>query len=452
MTATVGLYLATAPEWAHYLPFFQPLATGSDIASGAATGLAAAVAACLFIGLALRIIHCEYNHNIYLACSLNISYLSDTSQLSHSVSISGTQLETFQATFWILTIVALIWTFAIGAVLFAMGAFNTGVLESATVANGAIYMSAFALMLIMNVAVIFPALLLLQPIRLWQVIRAEREAVTPRQRFRGNYSHQKLLNTFFELIVTISAVYPRTYDPTYATGCCVLAVLLASAFSLIFPLLAPGAVVLLFLTLIGTFDYFQNLIFRNDKYSSLIFLESAHRFLIGYVYGRTHSQTGGLLSLWLLKRFGTILAFQPLILGLILLSRRLWIEGGILCGVALFVALFVETYCTWRTRLAGRRSLSPITKDSLDTFTKTARPTACPDSDEESTSLVSSNRTTRARGSFASILEMMSLTLAVMPSTSQARGPVPLGEWSSSFFSEARCGYTNVHILFFSFR
>ena len=58
-------------------------------------------------------------------------------------------------------------------------------------------------------------------------------------------------------VTTLSAIYPRTYDPTYATGCCVLAVLLASAFSLIFPLLAPGALVLLFLTLIGTFDYLK---------------------------------------------------------------------------------------------------------------------------------------------------------------------------------------------------
>ena len=155
------------------------------------------------------------------------------------------------------------------------------------------------------------------------------------------------------------------------------------------------------------------------------------------MYGRTHSQTGGLLSIWILKRFGTILAFQPLVLGLILLSRRLWIEGGILCGVALFIVLFVEIYCTWKTRLPGRRSLSPITKESLDTFVRTAPPTVAPDSDEESTSLVSSNRTTRARGSFASILEMMSLTLAVMPSTSQTRGPVPLGEWSTSLFGEA---------------
>lgn len=137
--------------------------------------------------------------------------------------------------------------------------------------------------------------------------------------------------------------------------------------------------------------------------------------------------------MWILKRFGIILAFQPLVLGLILLSRDFWVEGGILCGAALFVVLFIESYCTWKTRLPGRRSLSPITRDSLNTFSRAARPTTPRDIDEESTSLVSSGRHTRARGSFASVLEMMSLTLAVMPSSNRTRGAVPLGKEPPSF-------------------
>ena len=149
---------------------------------------------------------------------------------------------------------------------------------------------------------------------------------------------------------------------------------------------------------------------------------------MGYVYGRTCSQTGGILQLWLIKRFGTLLALQPLIVGLILLSRKLWIEGGILCGAAFLVAVAVEASCAWRTRQPGKRSLSVVAQNSLDTSAGAARPKTARDLDEESTSLVSSGRNTRMRGSFASILEMMSLTLAVMPSPSQTRGPVPLGE------------------------
>jgi hypothetical protein len=53
------------------------------------------------------------------------------------------------------------------------------------VADGSIYMSALALVIVLNVAVIFPGLLLLQPVRLWHLRRAEKEALTPRQTFRG---------------------------------------------------------------------------------------------------------------------------------------------------------------------------------------------------------------------------------------------------------------------------
>ena len=69
--------------------------------------------------------------------------------------------------------------------LFTFGAFSMDVNESLTVANGAIYMSAFAMALILTVAIIVPAFLLLQPMRLWRVLRDEKAAITPRQRFRG---------------------------------------------------------------------------------------------------------------------------------------------------------------------------------------------------------------------------------------------------------------------------
>lgn len=163
----------------------------------------------------------------------------------------------------------------------------------------------------------------------------------------------------------------------------------------------------------------------------------AHRYLIGYVYARTHSQTGGLLQLWLVKRFGTLLGFQPLLLGLIFLSRSLWVEGGVLCGFAVLTMLFVEFYTAWKMRLPSRSSLSNITLDSLDTFRKAARPGRKEKrmirGEGGSNSLQSSamlgtgpGRLTRTRGSMASVLEMMSVTLAVMPSPSQNRGPVPI--------------------------
>jgi hypothetical protein len=116
------------------------------------------------------------------------------------------------------------------------------------------------------------------------------------------------------------------------------------------------------------------------------------------------------------------------VLGLILLSRRLWPEAGALLGVSVAVALFVELFCSLKMREPGVRSLNPVTRNSLDTFRTAARPTRRRNVDEESVSLVSSDKNRRSRGSMASVLEMMSITLAVIPSSSQTRGPVPLRE------------------------
>ncbi|KII94048.1 hypothetical protein PLICRDRAFT_101453 [Plicaturopsis crispa FD-325 SS-3] len=366
LTAVAGLALGGAPDVAHFITFLQPLASHNTLVSGLATALAPAVATSLFVVGTLAVVDWAVN-------------------VRGSISISAGQLLVFKTTFFILTIIAAIWLITVGALIFSLQAFSSGSGETSTVANGSIYISALALVIVVNVAIIYPALLMLQPFRLRRVLKAEKNAVTPRQRFR--------------------AVYPRTYNPTFATGACVLAIVFASIFSLIFPLIGPPVVVLLFLTLI------------------------AHRYLVGYVYGRTHSQTGGLLQIWLLQRFGTLLALQPLLLGLIFLSRRLWIEGGILAGVAFAVVVFVEGYCNHKTSLPGRRSLSHVTQDSLMTFTEAACPETRSFIDEERTSLVTSSQGPSGRvrrGSMASVLEMMSLTLAVMPSPSQVRGPVPL--------------------------
>jgi hypothetical protein len=53
------------------------------------------------------------------------------------------------------------------------------------------------------------------------------------------------------LISSLIAVYPGTYDPVYAMSCCILAIIFASAFALILPLVAPAVTLLLLLTLVG---------------------------------------------------------------------------------------------------------------------------------------------------------------------------------------------------------
>ncbi len=59
VTAVAGLAVASAPEFAHYFPFFLPIASGDALGAGVAVGLAAAVAAALFMAVAVGFVHRE---------------------------------------------------------------------------------------------------------------------------------------------------------------------------------------------------------------------------------------------------------------------------------------------------------------------------------------------------------------------------------------------------------
>ena len=118
---------------------------------------------------------------------------------------------------------------------------------------------------------------------------------------------------------------------------------------------------------------------------------------------------------------------------MILFTRRLWPEGGALVGTGGLTIVFVEVYTHIKERLPGRSALSPVSQHALESFRKAAQPSNPGVLEEESTSIVSSGRA-RTRGSFASVLEMMSTTLAVVPSRYQQIGPVPLRTSSSSRF------------------
>ncbi|CAE6487932.1 unnamed protein product [Rhizoctonia solani] len=364
-----GLALAGAPDVAHRLPFLGGLSGSDDLGASMATTIAPALAATLFIVLALLMIN-------------------RVARFSGPASISAERLRTFKATFYMLTFVATAWIIAAGALIFGIGAFDARSQRSRTVANGTTYIAVLLMVIILNAAIIAPGLQMLQPIRLWKIYQAKRKAITPRQRFR--------------------AIYPNSFNPTYASGCCVLAVVFASTFSLIFPIIGPPIVLLVLLSLV------------------------AYRYLVGYVWSRTDApSTGGVLQLWLLRRFATLLALQPALLGLILLSRRLWILAGILFGAALVIILIVEGYCGYRSRNPPERKFSPVVRDSLATFRRSVQESRSKrrlTMDEDGTSLVSSpmERGGVPRGSIASVLDMMSITLNVMPSPNRPKDAVPV--------------------------
>lgn len=107
-----------------------------------------------------------------------------------SVSVSGGRLVVFKTMFFILAVIAAAGLIVVGALIFAIEAFSTGNQPQTEVANGAIYISAFVLSIVITIAIISPALLMLQPFRLWHIVRAEKHAVTPRQRFRGDLAFE----------------------------------------------------------------------------------------------------------------------------------------------------------------------------------------------------------------------------------------------------------------------
>lgn len=51
--------MSTAPDFAHYFPFLLLFDEGNDLGAGIATCLVPAVAATLFISLALKLVHCK---------------------------------------------------------------------------------------------------------------------------------------------------------------------------------------------------------------------------------------------------------------------------------------------------------------------------------------------------------------------------------------------------------
>lgn len=205
-------------------------------------------------------------------------------------------------------------------------------------------------------------------------------------------------------------MYPRSYNPSFGLGACIISVFLTLTLVVLFPLVGLPLVILVLLTLV------------------------AHRYLVGYVYGRSdHGQSGGLLQLWIVRRFATMLALQPFLLGLVLLPFHEWALAGVLLGLAVFLVFITETYTAARMRKPGVKSLSEASWESLDEFTTEIKNKRDDDDDGEK-----SPRTATEGGatpprlarrtvvSMTSLLDMISRTLALPRSAARQRQAIPL--------------------------
>ena len=92
------------------------------------------------------------------------------------------------------------------------------------------------------------------------------------------------------------------------------------------------------------------------------------------MYGRTRSQTGSLLQIWLLKRLASLIALQHILLGLILFARRLWPEGSVLVAIGVAIIIFVEVYTRIKEWQPGQGAISSVALHALESFGKAAQP------------------------------------------------------------------------------
>ena len=166
MVAVIGLASATQPEVVHYLPWLGSVARMDNLQSALATTIAPALAGVLFVWISLAAI-CK------------------AARYSGAVSVSVARLKAFKAVFWVFVIAAGIWIVTAGSLIIGIKAFDDGNSATSTIASGSVTTAIFLLIILLNIAIIAPGLLLLQPIRLWKLWKAKRRTRTPRQLFRG---------------------------------------------------------------------------------------------------------------------------------------------------------------------------------------------------------------------------------------------------------------------------
>ncbi|OCF59137.1 hypothetical protein L486_03638 [Kwoniella mangroviensis CBS 10435] len=309
----LALSVGTAPGFAHYLDLLKPLAKSDGFGSGVVEGLVPAVVLSMVVGVALY-------------------YTEGLSKDVKCISRIHQRLLAYKAVFHLLLCITVEWTVLVVALEYAVQGFAINVQESRTVGDGAVFSTWFVFVLLLNLAFVLPAVYLLQPHRLFKYLRERKKVITPRQRYRLYTS--------------------PSYSPAIGMAPCLLAVFYASTLLIIFPLLAIPILVMLYLSFI------------------------ANRYMIEHVFvDSSAGYTGTVLALWHVRRFGWVLKFQPLLYGLILLSRNEWEIGGVSIGVAIITVLLSEGLTVLRFKDKRRKDLNGNTRKALDELSSSMRDT-----------------------------------------------------------------------------
>ena len=165
-----------------------------------------------------------------------------------------------------------------------------------------------------------------------------------------------------------------------------MAVFYAAALLFIFPLLAIPILILLYLS----------------------FVVVHHQ--VEYLHAPSKGYEAATLALWTIRRFGWVLALQPLIYGLIVLSRREWEIGGISIGVAVVTVIISELVTAGLHPSPKRNKLSASTQKSLDDISHAMRHPPVPAQLTRAIS-GSSSQILRSRQSTSSMLRRLTTLL-----------------------------------------
>ncbi|WVF70155.1 hypothetical protein IAT40_004943 [Kwoniella sp. CBS 6097] len=302
MIPILGLTVATAPGFAHYLLFLGPIADSDGFGSAVVQGLVPTIL-------------------LTAAVTLAVHLTERFSKSARCISRSRQNAIAYKATFYLLLLVCVVCMLLIASVEYGVAGFNANVQQGRVVGDGAIFSTWFIFVLLLNLAFIVPALYLLQPHRLLKYFKTRHYAVTPRQKFR--------------------TLQPPSYKPSYALAPCFVAVFYASTLLFIFPLLCIPILLLLYLSFV------------------------ANRYMMEHVFVDP-SRSGTGLQLWTVRRFGWTLAIQPLLYGLIMFSRNEWALGAVSLAVSFIALTLSELLTVVRFRSATRKRLLPRTREALD--------------------------------------------------------------------------------------
>jgi hypothetical protein len=177
------------------------------------------------------------------------------------------------------------------------------------------------LCLVLNLAILTPGFILLQPKRTIRQMSGRRASRTPRQNFRGESvemvrsTRNDILKPNFAAIANL----PRSLDPSIILPIILYGLTVALVYLPVFPLIVVPFILFLVLTLVA--------IAYNFSYSAIDW------------YGNC----GGQMGIHTLRIAGWLIGLIPALLGLILLSRREWALGAISLAVSLLIPLLIET-------------------------------------------------------------------------------------------------------------